>query len=258
MLDVLKGIGRRLMKELKELPAESQGAVRGASGDWTHPIDKKAEDIILSGLEAAGEPLSVISEEAGLIEFGGGGKTVLIDPIDGSRNALAGIPFYCSSIAVAGGESIEDIGLSYVINLSNGDEFWAERGRGAYKNGRRIYAQKDDALYMAAYEAQSPGKDISEILPLLKGSRKARCFGSTALALAYLSASAISVFVSPSPSRSFDFGGGWLLVKESGGLFTDIEGRDIGGVKLGLKRASTLLASGNGPLHAKALRLLGR
>ena len=88
----------------------------------------------------------------------GGGKKVLIDPIDGSKNAIAGIPFYCTSIAVAGGNTIGDIGLSYIVNLINGDEFWAEKDKGAFLNGERIYAQKNNELYLVAYEAQSPKK----------------------------------------------------------------------------------------------------
>ena len=87
-------------------------------------------------------------------------KTVLIDPVDGSRNAVSGIPFYCTSIAVADGNTVGDIELAYVVNLINGDEFWAEKGKGAFLNGERITAQKDDVFYLVAYEAQTPHRDI--------------------------------------------------------------------------------------------------
>jgi len=90
-----------------------------------------------------------------------------------------------------------------------------------------------------------PGKDIPRIIPLLSKSHKTRCLGATALDLAYLACGSISVFVSPSLSRSFDFGGGWLLVKEAGGLFTDMDGNPIDDIEIGLKKSSPLLASGN-------------
>ena len=180
----------------------------------------------------------------------------MIDPVDGSRNAISGIPFYCTSIAVVDGNTIGDVELAYVLNLISGDEFWAEKGKGAFLNGERIITQKDDIFYLVAYEAQSPPKDIPRMIPLLSASRKTRCFGSTALDLSYLAYGAISVFANPSPSRSFDFAGGWLLVREAGGIFTDIKGNSIETIEVGLEKSTPLLVSGNMRLHEKAFRLL--
>lgn len=247
------------MKELRgPLLRATTPLARGAAGDKTLPIDRTAEDIVLAGLEASGEPLTVISEEAGVLALRGGGRRVLLDPIDGSRNAVSGIPFYCTSIALASGDRLGDVELSYVIHLVTGDEFWAEAGRGAFLGGAAISTQKDEVLSLVAYEAQTPGRDIPVILPLLARARKTRCLGATALDLAYLAMGAVSVFVIPSASRSFDFAGGWLLVKEAGGIFTDLEGRGLEGLELGLRRSTPCLASGNRGLHREALKLLGR
>lgn len=259
MLDVLREIGKRLLKEIRPLSPEAGGEEalpKGAAGDTTHPIDRKAEDIILEGLKASGKPLTAISEEAGYVELNGGGKKVLIDPVDGSRNAVAGIPFYCTSIAVADGGRLGDVGLAYVVNLANGDEFWARKGEGAFQNAKKVATQRDDVLRLAAFDAHVPGRDVPGIMPLLSKARKARCFGATALALSYLAAGGISVFAVPSLSRSFDFAAGWLLVREAGGVFTDIEGAELGGIELGLKHVASILASANAEIHEKALGLL--
>ncbi|MDI6744812.1 MAG: inositol monophosphatase family protein [Thermodesulfovibrionales bacterium] len=258
-IELLRDIGRQLIREiplLKQKPLMQIALGTGASGDKTFPIDKKAEEIIISKLEASGEPLTIVSEEAGIRDIKGGGRKVLIDPIDGSKNAIAGIPFYCASIAVADGDTIGKIETAYVINLVNGDEFWAEKDKGAFLNNEKISTQKDKEMYLIAYEAQTPGKDIKEIMPLLSKSRKTRCLGATALDLAYLACGSISVFVNPSLSRSFDFGGGWLLVKEAGGIFTDVKGNSIEVAEISLKKNTSLLASGNEELHEEALRLL--
>ena len=258
-IEILRAIGRELLQQIPSVKKWSKIPVGiGASGDKTHQIDKAAEDIILSGLQDSGESLTIISEEAGIKNISGGGKTVLIDPVDGSRNAVSGIPFYCTSIAVADGNTVGDIELAYVVNLINGDEFWAEKGKGAFLNGEMITTQKDDIFYLVAYEAQTPKKDILHITPLISESRKTRCLGSTALDLAYLASGAISVFANPSPSRSFDFAGGWLLVKEAGGVFTDIKGNPIDATGIGLKKSTPLLVSGNTQLHERALRLLNK
>ncbi len=258
MLPLLREIGKRLLKEIPLIP-KWEGALppppKGASGDRTFPVDKKAEEIIFSMLEASGEPLTLISEEAGVVELKGGGRLLLIDPIDGSKNAISGIPFYCTSIAVSSGPKMKDLELSYVINLINGDEFWSGVND-AFLNGKAISTQKDECFSLIAYEAQTPGRDIPAIMPLIGKFQKSRCFGATALDLAYLASGAVSVFVVPSPSRSFDFAGGWHLVRKAGGVITDMEGKSLEGLELGLKKASTILAAGNEALHKKALKAL--
>lgn len=259
-IENLRKIGRELFFEIGETrlrPFSSEEIGKGASGDRTFPIDKKAEDIVIGHLESLREPLSIISEERGILETnGGGGQRVLVDPVDGSKNAVNGIPFYCTSIAVADGNTIGSISMAYVLNLLTGDEFWAERGKGAFFNGERISVQQDDQLHLVAYEAQTPKDDIPRIMGLLGGARRARCLGSTALDLAYVAYGAVSVFVNPFPSRSFDFAGGWLLVKEAGGVCTDREGNSLDRVEIGLAQSTPLLAAGNGRLHEKAMNLL--
>lgn len=258
-IDDLRKIGGLLIREipaLKRSPDLGRALGTGAAGDKTFPIDRRTEEIIISGLEACGEPCTVISEEAGFVDIKGGGLRVIIDPVDGSKNAIAGIPFFCTSIAVADGDSMESIFMSYIVNLLTGDEFWAERGIGAFMNGDRITAQQDDVFRLVAYEAQVPGRDLPVILPLLSQAHKTRCFGSTALDLAYLASGAVSVFVCPSPSRSFDFAAGWLLVRESGGVITDLSGRETESISLGLERSAPLLAAGNAMLHRKAVKSL--
>jgi len=258
-IKLLRNIGKRLLEEIPLIKKGSKTAIGvGASGDKTYPIDKIAEDIIISGLDESREAMTIVSEELGIKDIKSGGKKILIDPIDGSRNAVSGIPFYCTSIAVVDGNTVGDIELAYVVNLINGDEFWAERGKGAFLNGERMNTQKDDNFYLTAYEAQTPHEDIPRIIPLLAESRKTRCLGATALDLAYLAYGAISVFANPSPSRGFDFAGGWLLVKEAGGIFTDIKGNPIETIEVSLKKNTSLLASGNERLHEKALRLLSK
>ncbi len=127
---------------------------------------------------------------------------------------------------------------------------------GAFFNGEKITAQREDIFYVVAYEAQRPGHDIPAIMNLLGEARRTRCLGSTALDLSYLSYGSISVFVSPSPSRSFDFAGGWLMVSEAGGTFTDTDGNSLADIVIGLYKSAPLLASGNKALHERALKLI--
>ncbi len=258
-IDLLRNIGKKLYKDIGGVrlrPFASESIGKGASGDKTFPIDKKAEDIIVNYLDNLRIPLTIVSEELGIKELYGGGKKIIIDPIDGSKNAINGIPFYCTSIAVADGDNIGSVSQSYIINLITGDEFWAEKGKGAFFNNERIQAQKDNIFYLVCYEAPNPKIDIPRIMNLLSESRRTRCLGATALDLAYVAYGAISIFTTPSPSRSFDFAGGWLLINEANGIITDIYGNSIENIKITLKRETSLLAAGNSQLHEKALKLI--
>ncbi|RJQ43711.1 MAG: hypothetical protein C4538_11550 [Nitrospiraceae bacterium] len=258
-INTLRKIGDRLKKDilshLTELRA-SESFGKGASGDVTNAIDKRAEDIVLEEAEKLGEPLTIISEECGIREIRGGGLKLLVDPIDGSRNALSGVPLFSTSIAVVDGDTIGNTSLGYVVNLISGDEFWAIKGQGSYLNNTAIKTQRDDIMKVISYEAQTPKVDIPRIVPLLSLFRRARCFGSTALDMAFLSQGAISIFITPSLSRSFDFVAGYLLVKEAGGIVTDTDGNNIDTFEIGLKKLTPLLASGNKHLHSKALEVL--
>src|SRR3990172_8473854 len=86
-LEIFGNIREKLLSRLAELrikPVEQKAIGTGAGGDRTFPIDRIAEDIILSEFESSGLPVSIVSEECGLKELNGGGRKILIDPIDGS------------------------------------------------------------------------------------------------------------------------------------------------------------------------------
>ena len=261
-LEIFKHIGGKMRDGLSMILGQEGGSVplgRGAGGDRTFPVDKWAEDIIIAALEKAqaeGEAFTLISEELGIRKFGQGGKTVLVDPIDGSNNAKSGIPFFSTSIALLDGTTLDSLAVGYVINLAAGDEFWALRGKGAYKNGAPIRTSTAHGIMIVAYEASSPATDIPRLMPLFAQAKRTRCFGSTALDLAYLASGAISVFATATPSRAFDYAAGMLILQEAGGVITGITGTALGPVIAGLDRTVPLLASKNEATHVMALGAL--
>lgn len=255
----IRKIGERLKREipleLEEL--RKAGPIgKGAGGDVTHMIDKRAEDIIVEEAEKVGEPLTIISEECGFKDIKGGGQRLLTDPVDGSRNAMSGISLFSTSIALIDGDTIGNTSLGYVINLISGEEFWAGKGEGSFLDGKPIKTQQDNILRVAAFEAQTPKADMPKIMPLLSLFNRARCFGSTALDMAFLAQGAVSMVIVPSLSRSFDFAAGYLLVKEAGGIVTDLNGKEIENIEIGVKKSTPFLASANKELHRYALEVL--
>ena len=263
-LSVFTEIGKQMRRELPSVIGMEGGLIplgRGAGGDKTFPVDRWAEDIILSALErvhADGESFTLISEELGIKKFGDGKKVVLVDPIDGSNNAKSGIPFFASSIALLDGDRIADLAVGYVINLAVGDEFHAVRGAGAYKNGKRIKTAAADSITIVAYETSNPPADIPRLMPLFTQARRTRCFGSVALDLSYVASGALSLLVIANPARSFDYAAGMLILQEANGVITDLDGNGIGAITVGLDRTVPLIASANERLHALALKALAR
>ncbi len=261
-LKVFKGIGQEMRNGLAAFLQKEGGTVplgKGAGGDKTFPVDRWAEDIIIAALEKAhrgGEAFTLVSEELGMRPFGTGETVVLVDPVDGSNNAKSGIPFFSTSLALLRGDTLGTLAVGYVLNLANGDDFHAVRGQGSYKNGRRIRTSQSQGITIVGFEASSPSADLPRILPLLTRASRTRCFGSTALDLAYLASGAMSVFVTGTASRAFDYAAGMLILREADGVITDFGGVTLDHVIVGLGRTVPLLASKNEATHLQALHAL--
>ena len=138
-LDVCRACTADIRAVLETLPSREEREPilrRGEGGDDTTAIDDAAEEAVVRRLEATGESFVLVSEELGTRMFGTGGRTmVVVDPIDGSINAKRGIPFFSFSLAVADGPTMGDVGFGYVYDFGSGEEWTAERGKGAFLDG---------------------------------------------------------------------------------------------------------------------------
>jgi myo-inositol-1(or 4)-monophosphatase len=107
-----------------------------ASGDATFAIDDIAEEAIISFIEREQLSVAYYSEDKGLIEFGTSPEAVLIiDPIDGTRPAVAGFEACVVSVAWADytpGVTMGDVRYGCIGEIKNDDLFFAERGQGAH------------------------------------------------------------------------------------------------------------------------------
>src|SRR3954452_9904529 len=151
----------RVLAEIRRFPTLADRSVptgRGEGGDIALVIDRAAEDAIFRELEALDLPLTVVSEERGAIDLNGGGRThVVVDPIDGSRNAKRGIPAYSVSIAIADGPTISDVTFAYVHDLALDEDWHAAPGQGAFLDDRPLAPlPADSELEILALEIIHP------------------------------------------------------------------------------------------------------
>jgi myo-inositol-1(or 4)-monophosphatase len=231
---------------LKRLPtrAEREPVVgEGLGGDETTAIDKAAEDVIVARVrEAAG---AVVSEEVGRL---GGSATplVVVDPIDGSLNAKRGIPFFSISIAVAEGETMDDVVFGFVHDFGSREEWTARRGEGAWLNGVQLGAVRPkDEVEILSFEATRTSLVAQEAPKVADLAYRLRIMGSLALSLCHLAAGRVDAVCSLKPARSVDIAAAQLLCVELGlaiDLF-DVE-EPFGAAPLDLEQRSRVVAAG--------------
>jgi len=134
---IVDKIARKVKRESKQHFQKMGRTVDiGADGTPTKYIDKIAEDVAIKLLKKSETKVNLLSEEAGFLDFGGK-YTFVLDPVDGTRNAYRGIPFYAVSLAI-GTSKISDVEYGIVKNIPTGDVFVAEKGHGAFLNGKQI------------------------------------------------------------------------------------------------------------------------
>jgi myo-inositol-1(or 4)-monophosphatase len=169
--------------------------------------------------------------------------TWVIDPLDGTHNYAAGIPICCVSVALAHfGEPI--VGVIY--DPLHDDIFVAEKGKGAFLNNEPMHVstlpELDQALIIfgLGYDpdrAVSSLKIAAKLRPMV---RTMRVLGSAALEMAYLAAGRFDLFYHQC-LYPWDVAAGLLLIREAGGLCTDMHDQPVDLTTCGLVAANPQL-----------------
>jgi myo-inositol-1(or 4)-monophosphatase len=197
--------------------------------DWVSRADRESEAAIVTFIRDHCPEDAILGEEGGISAEGTSGRTWIIDPLDGTSNYLQHFPIWSISIAV---KTDEEITTGVVHEPLRDLFFTAERGAGAFRNGRRMYVSNQETLdgsflatgfpfraqqFVAVYCAI-----FQEVISVAKGVRRA---GSAALDLAYTAAGIFDGFFELHLSP-WDIAAGSLLVTEAGGVFSDFSGGD--------------------------------
>lgn len=228
VIEILKEASKRVYENVKDLAGTSDAAGdygRGAGGDISRNIDIVAEKTVLDYLKEISFECVVLGEECGRVELSANPKGfVIMDAIDGSANAVRGVPFFCCSLAFATENKISSITDGVVIDLSSGDVYWASKGRGSFLNDKKIHVHEKDPIYRIVGINLSGAKpeQVKKLQPILKSHNHTRHFGANALEMALFARGLIDIFIDIREKiRVQDLAAGYILIKEAGGLILD-------------------------------------
>lgn len=201
----------------------------GDDGTPTSQIDKIAENAVLGYIESEHLDINVLSEEIGFVD-NGASEILVLDPIDGTNNSIAEIPFYTISMAV-GKDSLCGMHTAFIRNLATGDEFWAVKGEGAYCNGKRISVRKPDfsKLFAMIYMGNAA---VDEAFVLAKNVKTSRSMGCASLEMTLLAMGRADVYYMNAHRynravRTVDIAASALILREAGGEVFDIGGNKL-------------------------------
>jgi myo-inositol-1(or 4)-monophosphatase len=271
-------ISNKIMEEAHEAVkplvgrAEAGKVVKmGADGTPTKFIDLVAEEKVVKVLEDVGRPVTLVSEEIGEYKIGKGlsEAVFVVDPLDGTRNAIKNIPAYGISIAVADplGLSktvldttkltLSDVEIGFVKNFATGDIYHAQKGKGAFLNGNEIRPSQKTDVSGSSIGAYIYRAEMSKIDRLCKTVRSMRILGSVAIELCYVADGTYDAFLDVRGNlRIVDISAAKLIIEESKGVVTDENCKPLNSGLNVLDRTS-IVASCNKDIHREIIEILG-
>ena len=250
MIETLRKIADEVARTIALIPEGTdigKEVCIGADGTPTDEIDKIAENAVLRYIAANDIRLNILSEEIGFVD-NGGDETLILDPIDGSNNSIAGIPLYTISMAV-GKDSLSSIHTGLVRNLVTGEEFTAEKGKGAFHNGKPIHVKEtfDPKKSRMAIHMGYGATPLAHALA--KRVKSARTLGCSSLEMIYVAKGSIDGYLMDSENyersiRIVDIAASTLILREAGGEVYTLEGTPLD-MPFDLEHRSSFLAVGN-------------
>ena len=250
MVAAARKAGRPLIRDFGELE-NLQISMKGPA-DFVTTADKRTEGILIEELTKARPGYGFLGEEGGVVEGKDKTHRFIIDPIDGTLNFMHGIPQFAISIGL---EREGQLVSGVIYNPVTDDLFMAEKGHGAFLNNKRlrVAARKELGPSVIATGLPFMGKEgharaSAEMAAVMNVTAGIRRMGAASLDLAYVAAGRFDGFWEHG-LQPWDMAAGILLVKEAGGVITDM----TGGEQM-LAKGSVICA--NEHLHPQLLKLL--
>lgn len=272
ILDILTESAKNVYSEIKDLLGTSEGASKislGAGGDISRKIDIVAETAVLNTIKSNNISPVIIGEECGIVNLNNSSYSsssnnnnkgfVIMDAVDGTTNAIRGIPFSCCSLAFANEFKLSSVTDAVVLDLFTGDIYSASKQKGSFFNNKKISVrnEKDFSSITSLEDLKSidvliganvsgiPLNILYEISKVISFSSHIRHFGANALELCYFARGFMDAYIDiRGKIRSTDMAAAYLIVKEAGGKLYSPNGQELDS-ELGLKTKISFYAVSN-------------
>lgn len=237
---------------LLRMMGDAHHIVKKGDIDLVTEADLAAEKAILSYIASHFPQDGILAEESGS-QGAKGGRTWLIDPLDGTTNYAHGFPFFAVSIALA----IEnEVVLGVVHNPFLDESFEAAKGQGAFLNGKAIHVsgtgRLEESLLATGFPYdvhERPERVMALLEKMLTRAQGVRRMGSAALDLCYVAAGRLDGFWEED-LKPWDTAAGDVMVREAGGRITTFSGGTY------TPYLQTVVAS-NGRIHDRMVAVTG-
>ena len=202
---------------------------KSGPADLVTQYDRQVQERLRTGLLEIMPDAHFVGEEGSSQPFAPAGKFFIVDPIDGTTNFVKDYRFSGISVALIV-DNVAELGVIY--NPYADEMFFAERGQGAFCNGRRLHVSKDPVengivvFGTAPYREELAERTFKLAYAYFKKALDVRRSGSAALDLCTVAAGRAALFFELFLSP-WDFAAGALIVTEAGGIVTDCDGRPI-------------------------------
>ena len=260
MLELAQTLRARVLPELGSVRGRAFTAA-GAGGDLTFAVDELAEVALGEFLAERAPRLAFYSEDRGLVAPGDATDVLVVDPIDGTRPAIAGLESACVAVALAplgdGEPRMADLELGCVVEIKSGDWFLAQRGHGLQSSRRIAPSAATDVAQMFwgyGFRGRPVRATVEVIGDLIDASSVAGGtfeLGSQAFAMTRIATGQFDAVIEvgsrliddvPGMREEFervgrgevlnnspyDLAAPWLCLSEAGGIVSDGWGRPLG------------------------------
>jgi len=290
---------RELSLALREqvLPSLGSHAARahdedadGAGGDVTFAIDAEAEAMLERFLAERAPDVAFYSEDRGLVEPAGPARAVLVvDPIDGTRPALAGLESCCVSVAAAPLDhepTMADVSVGCVVEIPSGQVFLADRDRGLVEGPPVLLSANEriDRMFWTYGFRGRPARALTEVIAELLDASSVGGgtfdLGSAAFDMTRVVTGQLDAYVEPGPrmvddvpgmraefervgggavlnNSPYDLAASALVCQAAGAVVTDAYGAPLDDRPLlgsGAEFQMSVICTANRTLHDRILR----
>lgn len=251
-LEFITELATEAGKIVQSFVGEALNVQHKSRTDLVTKADFASEKYLLNAIQQAFPTHMINAEESGEWK-GERDHQWYLDPLDGTLNYSHGLPIYCVSIGYA---YQGEMTLGVVYDPTREEYFTAEKGKGAFLNGRPMQVSSFEALIdcmlvtgLPHDKWGTPEDNIDNFIRFSELSQAVRRLGSAALDMVYVAAGRLDGFWEPS-IFDWDIAAGSLIVSEAGGVVTNVFGSPA------FMKEPISVVCANPVIHAKMLEVL--